>query len=383
MPSPENNSMTVCMLVHNIYLNDSRVKRSAISLAEFGYDVHVFAFWPDCQNQIFEDNKVKIYQYSLKYLSGKKRFAEMMWTAKKVVTEASLDIDIIHAHDLDTLLPAFYLSKKYDAKIIYDSHEWYTGSVHLVNKRKETIIWSLIEKLLIPYCHQIITVNNSIAKLFKEKYKLKNNVHVLRNFDNIPSSDIKINKDLYDRVNNFKKKFKNTIVYGGYIQKGRGLTLLVKALKEIPSLGLIVAGDGAYMSNLTDEISTLGLKNQVLMTGMLPMNELYYCYRSADIGYCYYEPLSKNHKLSLPNKLSQYIQSGLALIASDSVEIATLINQYKVGLVAKNDAEINSTISQLLENLEEFKASSLRYAKHFSWEIESEKLKLVYNLLSN
>lgn len=381
MQNVENTTKTVCMLVHNIYMNDSRVKRCAISLVHFGYDVHVFAFWPNCDNEIFTDNNVKVYQYSLKNMSGKKRFAEMMWKAKKTVLSINIEAAIIHAHDLDTLLPAFYLSKKFNAKLIYDSHEWYTGSVHLVNKKKETIIWSILEKLLIPHCNQIITVNNSIAALFNEKYNLQGNVHVLRNFDNMPIFDANISEDLNNKIYSFKKKFTHTIIYGGYIQKGRGLSLLIKSLKKIPSVGLIIAGDGAFMNELKNEIAAMGLGTQVLMTGMLPMNELYFCYKSADIGYCYYEPLSKNHKLSLPNKLSQYIQSGLAVIASDSVEIASLIHQYNVGLVVKNEKEMKTTISELIKNLGVYKATSLNYATHFSWEKESEKLKQIYNLL--
>jgi len=116
-------------------LNDSRVKRSATSLVKFGYDVHVFAFWPSCDSFEKTIDGVKIYQQSLAYSGGKKRFLAMMWAAKNAVQNSTLKPDIIHTHDLDTLIPAVYLAKKFKTKLIYDSHEWNTGSIHLINKR--------------------------------------------------------------------------------------------------------------------------------------------------------------------------------------------------------------------------------------------------------
>jgi glycosyltransferase involved in cell wall biosynthesis len=373
----------ICMLVHSIYENDSRVKRTAASLVNFGYEVHVFALWPNINSYERVIDGVNVSQLSIKYSRGKKRFISMMWEANKAVRNSLLNPDVIHAHDLDMLLPAVYLSKKYRAKLIYDSHEWYTESVHLIGRHKEREIWSFIERNFISNCDKIITVNESIASLFKQRYGLHEEVISIRNFDQIPNVSSSISDRIITKIDSFKSSHKLIVVYGGYIQKGRGLSLLINNLKNHDNIGVIIAGDGEYKHELTSIIERLGLQNQVLFTGLLPLNELYYCYKKADLGYCYIEPLSKSYELALPNKLSQYVQCELAVLGSNLPEIAYLIEKYQVGLVAKNDADFENTLTRIVTDLSHFKKKSKEVSSEFSWEKESLKLQQTYKDLLN
>lgn len=370
----------VCMLVHSVYANDSRVKRTAESLVKFGYSVNVFAFWPNTTHYESTIEGVHVRQSSLIYTNGKKRFISMMWLAKKAVEESNLPVSIIHAHDLDMLAPAVYLAKKFSAKLIYDSHEWYTGSVHLINRKKEQLIWSFIEKILIKNCDEIITVNESIATLFQQTYSIKKKVWSVRNFDEMPLiKNAQISNKLISSVSSFKnKEFNQLIIYGGYLQKGRGLISLLKTLTDFPKVGIIIAGEGSLKNELINVIDNYGINDQVLFTGQLPLHELYYCYRQADIGYCYIEPISKSYELALPNKLSQYIQSELAVIGSNLPEIALLINKYKVGLVVENETELKENLIKITEKLDLYKSNSKKYSHKFSWESETKVLKEVY-----
>src|SRR5450755_1480511 len=84
--------------------------------------------------------------------------------------------DVLWANDLDTLLPNFIISRLKNIKLVYDSHEYFTLSVY---KKKSRKIWKKLENFLFPRLKNIITVNNSIKKVYEEKYKVP--ITVIRN----------------------------------------------------------------------------------------------------------------------------------------------------------------------------------------------------------
>jgi len=79
-------------------------------------------------------------------------------------------VDLIFANDLDTL-PSAFLSHKFKrrSKIVYDSHELFTEAPELEGRFVKKI-WERIEKMIFPKLNHIITVNDSIAEIFEEKY---------------------------------------------------------------------------------------------------------------------------------------------------------------------------------------------------------------------
>ena len=84
--------------------------------------------------------------------------------------------DILWSNDLDTLLPNFIVSRLKRSKLIYDSHEYFTESVYKKSSRK---LWEKLEKKLFPRLKNVITVNDSIRKIYENKYHVP--LTVIRN----------------------------------------------------------------------------------------------------------------------------------------------------------------------------------------------------------
>ena len=95
-------------------------------------------------------------------------------------------IDILWANDLDTLPSAYVISKLRSKKLVYDSHEFFTGVPELENKPIVKWFWRKIESTLLPRIKIKFTVSEGIASLYKEHYDV--DFDVVRNlsssFDN-------------------------------------------------------------------------------------------------------------------------------------------------------------------------------------------------------
>src|SRR4051812_9101141 len=97
--------------------------------------------------------------------------------------------DILWANDLDTLLPDFLVARLKNIKLIYDSHELFTMSVYKATSRK---VWQSLESFLFPRLENVITVNDSIKKVYEQKYNVP--ITVIRNvpYKNVATKSEKI-----------------------------------------------------------------------------------------------------------------------------------------------------------------------------------------------
>jgi glycosyltransferase involved in cell wall biosynthesis len=96
-----------------------------------------------------------------------------------------------------------------------------------------------------------------------------------------------------------------------------------------------------------------------------------------DVGIIPYLRTSINHTYCCPNKLSQYMNAGLAILANNLDFIKTVINQYQCGIIydQKDTTTLRNAIHFFIENPEKLKsmkenaynASKTKY----NWETQS------------
>ncbi|MCB0850236.1 MAG: group 1 glycosyl transferase, partial [Bacteroidetes bacterium] len=86
-----------------------------------------------------------------------------------------------------------------------------------------------------------------------------------------------------------------------------------------------------------------------------------------------------NYRLSLPNKLFDYIHAGIPVIASRLPEVEAIVMDYEVGIVLSDfRAEtVAAGMNRMLGNKEDynlFSKNCKRAAEELCWEKEKEKL---------
>jgi glycosyltransferase involved in cell wall biosynthesis len=145
--------------------------------------------------------------------------------------------DLVFANDPDTLSAAFIAAKIRNKKIIYDTHEYFTETPELTSRPRVQKIWKSIEKLFLPKLNTIITVNDSIAKLYQQNYGQK--LHVVRN---IPANFTAENKSRKQLGLPDDKKI--LIIQGAGINIDRGAEEACEAMKLLDGFVLLIAGSG-------------------------------------------------------------------------------------------------------------------------------------------
>jgi glycosyltransferase involved in cell wall biosynthesis len=291
--------------------------------------------------------------------------------------------DLLVANDLDTLLPNFLVSKIKGLPLVYDSHEYFTGVPEIQNRHFVRWVWKTIESFVFPKLTNVITVSDSIALQYENEYGLR--PLTVRN------CSLKAN-----HISPFTRHELGVeadhlllIMQGTGINIDRGGEELIEALNMTENVTLLIVGSGDIFIQLQKRIAELRLENKVKLIGRVPWNELMRYTKSADIGLTLDKNNNANHNYSLPNKLFDYINAGIPILAGDLPEIRTIILKYRCGFIIKEVTpfEISSAIIELRNNpalLTELRRNAVEASQELNWGVESVKVKAMYkNILKN
>ena len=373
----------VVMLVHSDYYHDNRVVREAELLAAERYKVTVLAIETGSGDAFRSgyQNGVEVITCRVSAASGKRRFISVMRVFRRRLK--SLRADIIHAHDLDTLLPAWRYARSRGIPLIYDSHELYLESTGLRGRRMNRAVWAAAERMLIYRADSVITVCGSIADYLQEYYKLDRKPEVIRNFAAPLNMDVVMKEEIPVQVQELRSRTPFLAIYQGVLREGRGLELITDVIQDAPNWGLVLCGSGPMADKLSLKIERLNSGSRIVMTGQLPHNVLSAVTGIADAGFCYIEPISLSYRFALPNKLSEYIQAGVPVIGSDLPEIRHLIDEHQAGYVCSKRDQILQALNDLEipENSAIIRRNLKRAAPLLSWKTEGKKLAALYEKL--
>jgi len=282
-------------------------------------------------------------------------------------------VDILNANDLDTLLANALVSGLRRKALVYDSHEIYTEVPELIQRRATRAVWLALEKVLFPRLRNVYTVNGSLARIYQEKYQVA--VKVVRNLP-------------------FARSFpttaspRNIILYQGAVNLGRGIDLMIKSMQYMPQAELWIVGKGDVLGEMQKLVADLSLGERVKFWGFVAMEHLAEITRQARIGLSLEEDRGANYRYASPNKVYDYIQSGLPVLVSDLPEMRALVEQYQVGailpFVQRNPMTLANLLLEMLQDqqaFDEWRQNCQIAAKELNWETEKEKLLAIYQEL--
>ena len=384
----------LCMHVRGVVRLDPRVMREATALRDAGFAVTILDFEEDLTRPAEEDLggiHVKHFVKPNWLLPARSRVGHLLKSTQKLVYTTiqliRMPADIYHAHD-DNALAACYIAARWHRKLlIFDAHEFPLNS--LIDKRRSWLSALFINLFtrMIRNCAGIITVSSPIAQEICHLYHITQ-VSLIRNlpvYQALPKSDrLRQHLGLSPGV--------KVALFQGNIDPNRGLDKLVHTAKFLDRDIVIVImgkGIGVTLSELEALAESEGVTDRIRIIPPVPYEELLNWTASADIGLIVSSPdYSLNVRMSLPNKLFEYLMAGLPVLSSQLPAIAEVINTYDVGQIVSSlvPAEIAAAINAMLEDqaaLERMHRNALEAAQHeLSWEKEQRKLlRLYYDLL--
>ena len=281
--------------------------------------------------------------------------------------------NLLFSNDLDTLLPNFIIHRIKGVPIIYDSHEYFTETPELVNRRFVQGVWQSIEQWIFPKLPDIITVNESIAGLFMEKYGKR--VNMVRNIP--PNKSIASTKTRAEL--GLPENIPLILLQGAGINIQRGAEELVEAMQYLEGVVLLIIGGGDVIGELKSRAKMLNLDRKIMFLPKMPFGQLMNYTEHASIGFTIDKNTNINYRFSLPNKLFDYIQAGVPVLASPLVEIKKIIDQYEVGeTIESHEPEyLAKTIGNMLADkpkLDFYHQNCLKAARILNWENEQKVL---------
>ncbi len=237
----------VIVSVINDLVTDQRVNRTCLTFLENGYDVLLIGRKTKFSLPL-PQRPYSIKIMSLLFSKGTFFYAEFQFRLllELLFTPSRRQgaVTLLFSNDLDTLLPNYITSKLKGIKLIYDSHEYFTGVPELQHSPIKRGIWKRIERMIIPKLKYMLTVNDSIAKLYHNEFGV--DVKVMRNLPiSTPPIKSKTRKDL-----DLPEDKNIILMQGAGINIDRGAEEAVQAMQQMNNAILLIIGGGDAIESL-------------------------------------------------------------------------------------------------------------------------------------
>jgi len=281
-----------------------------------------------------------------------------------------LDADVYTSNNLD-VLPAGVIAsgRRGDRYLVYDAHELWSD-MSALTLRLRALFYDL-EKALIRKAQAVMTINEFIASELARRYR-------------IPTPEIVYNcPERFSIPANPKRGARVIALYHGIFSSYRGLENLVLSSKHLEKdVLLLMRGAGELETKLRDLASD---RSNCQFEDIVPQKEVIMKAAEADVGIIPYLPTNWNNYLCSPNKLFEYIQAGVPVVASDLPFLRKVIIGEDIGLTFDpyDPKDIASTINKVTREREltRLRQNVRKAAEKWCWEREEPKLLQIYDRL--
>lgn len=390
--------VAISMLVWNDFCNDARVLKEAQTLAKNGYHVTINACHVPGKTkpvEMIEDGitvrRVWLSLFKRRKVNkpaasasshGRSAFSLVLQILGRCRGHVALLFnvvrqrpDVVHAHDVNTLPTAWLAAKLSRARLIYDAHEISTSREGYAGLRR-LVAW--VEGALMPRAHGTITTTDARAKFFARAYGVGRPV-ILQNRPRKQS--VQGSTRIRDELGLVEPW--PIVVYQGGVQQGRGLERLVRVAALVPNAYFVFIGGGRLDASLRSITAELGLEGRVRFIPTVALAELPDYTASASIGVQPIESTCLNHYTTDSNKLFEYVQAGLPVVASDLPEIRRVVREHDLGLlVPPGDTDALAAALRALAADQDkrnfYAGQSIKAAAVLNWEEQEGELLALY-----
>jgi glycosyltransferase involved in cell wall biosynthesis len=384
----------IANLVFSKVSGDGRVQRQVQHAArEFAVDVIAAGSWvPDIPNVSFHSiqrspiSRVGKRVLQARLLGG--RLAHRLWEdafwSFRIHRDAlscllsNGPFDIIHANDVEALPVAVRAAEQMGAKVVFDAHEYHPGQAKfLVGRRRWTHLpyVSYLLREYLPRVDAFFTTSPGFARLYKENFGFEPLV-ILNAPELVQVSPRSVNPNSI------------RLVHHGAAKPAREpdkFIRMMEYLDERYTLDLMLVRDSNdYFASLESMAASIDPGRIKIRSAVAP-GEIVSAISEYDIGVHTLPPIGLNHIYPLPNKLFEFMGAGLAVVIGPCPEMAKIVNDYKVGVVADDHTPkaLAKAVSSLdASRINDLKGRSIVAARIFNAEVEMQKLVTHYMALA-
>lgn len=206
------------------------------------------------------------------------------------------NLDIIHSHtEFGVGTFARLLAKQFDIPLVHTYHTMYEDYVHYITKGYfNRSSKKIVEYLTKFYCDktatELIVPTKKTYDLFKEKYKVDRNVHIVPTGIEVE----RFYKEQFKKpeIDELRRQFgikkdDFVILFVGRLGEEKSVDLLIEAqvslVRTNPNCKLLIVGDGPDKEKFDNLVRKFHLQNNVIMTGKVPWEDVPKYYMLADI----------------------------------------------------------------------------------------------------
>ena len=303
------------------------------------------------------------------------------------------NLDVIHTHtEFSIGTFARLISKQFNIPLVHTYHTMYEEYIYYITKGYfNHASKKLVEYLTLFLCDktidELIVPTNKAKELFKEKYKVKRDVHVIptgidierfrkKNVDKL--SLVKLKKNLSINMRDF------IILYVGRIAKEKSIEFLIEnfpdVLKKIPKAKMVIVGDGPDLKELMDLTSKLKLEDKIIFTGRVLWDDVPKYYVMSDV----FVTASTSETQGLT--VIEAMGASKPVVAIKDESFMQVITNKKDGLLFEDEKEYVSLIEKLYKDktfYQKISKEALNTALKYSPDSYAKKVFKIYQMVVN
>ncbi len=299
----------------------------------------------------------------------------MRWFMQLIQAERP---DLVLAVDPPALAPAQKARGSF--RLVYDAREHWAELPTVRDRLLVRRYWEGVEDRGLRRADAAFTVCGSIAAELSNRSG-RQDISLVRN---VPAFSWE--EDRSRHAATLRERFQlpaasKVIVYAGGFWPGYEFRPLMKAIEAMPEdVHLLMLGDGPGRQDHLDYRDTSAAGSRLHLPGKVASHELDRLLKGADAGTILTPDLGLSYRFLLPNKLFEYIQAGLPVLASPLPELSAVIAGRQLGRLVDpvDSTAIAHELSVLLEEPDKWQHNLREAARELCWEEEERYfLKLV------
>lgn len=299
-------------------------------------------------------------------------------------------LDVIHSHtEFGVGTFARIVAKQFNIPLIHTYHTMYEDYIHYItNGYFDYASKKIVEYLTLFYCDktisELIVPTKKTYDLFKEKYKVARNVHIIPTGIEIE----RFYKEQYSNamIDKYRKNLgigKNdfVILFVGRLAQEKNIEFLIDSHKDIvkkyKKCKLLIIGDGPDYQKYKNLVKKLNIENNVIFTGKVAWELIPNYYQIASV----FATASKSETQGLT--VIEAMAASKVPVCIDDESFRNVVIDDLNGKIFKNKRQYKNQIFYLIENPSEVKRMSIqarRNSEEYSSKYFAERVLDVYKI---